>query len=70
MVATPHAKIKPAMFHDAEKLKRLWDALAWLASYDPMTVDDIEGEFQISVHERKVMPRTPRAKKLRRGVLA
>lgn len=43
-------------YTDEEKLGRLWDALAWLASYEPVTVDDIEGEFQISVHSREVHP--------------
>ncbi len=67
------AKIKPAMFHDTEKLARLWDALAWLAQ-TTFDIDDIEGKFQISVHERKVMPRAvhPERKfpKFKRGVRA
>lgn len=36
---------------------RLWDALSWLEGYDPGTIQDLEGEFQFSVHDRTVQAR-------------
>ncbi len=50
---------------DKEKLNRLWDALTWLASYDPITVDEMEGEFNFSVHNRTVSAMG----KVKRGVV-
>ncbi len=47
-------------------LERLWDALSWLQTYDPGSVDDIEGEFQISVSDRRV---DKRIAPVRRGVV-
>ena len=50
-------------------LERLWDALAWLHTYDPGTVDDMEGEFGFSVHNRTVNAHNPRVLNVREGKL-
>ncbi len=57
-----------ALAEKDEELDRLWDALAWLASYDPMSVDEMEGEFGFHVHNRTVAALNPRDRKVKRGV--
>ncbi len=52
--------------HQAARLERLWDALSWLQTYDAGSVDDIDGEFQISVSDRRV---DKRIAPVRRGVV-
>ena len=48
---------------EKEQLARLWDALSWLDTYDPVAVADMESEFGFSVHNRTVNPRNPREKR-------
>ena len=52
------------IIHGAEgvQLTRLWDALSWLDTYDPVAVADMEGEFGFNVHNRTVQAHNPRAR--------
>ncbi len=45
---------------DAERLERLWAALSWLDTYDPIAVADMENGFGFNVYNRTVNAHDPR----------
>ena len=47
---------------DAEKLARLWDALAWLDKWLPEEVADMEDKFNFSARTREVF-KNPKVEK-------